>query len=506
MLKILRKKGVAKKVLWAVAIVIIISFGFFGTAYLLTGTDSNIYAGKIFGKSISLDEFNQNYRFANIQAIITYGENYSRFQPFLNLESETWDRLTLLHEAKKRRIKINDQEVVDTIQKKYAFFKRDGQFDSLLYDDILRMILKITARDFEEGVRDSLMITKLYEQVTFPITVSDDEIFDKFKTQNERVKVDFALIPTENYKDQVTVDEGRAQKYYEEHKNEFYLPAAINIEYLAFEFPSAPAEAPNQTPDPDLEAQKNEIGRKANEAYLELQKTKDINQVAQKNNLVVGVTGFFSQEQPNLQIGWSYELLHQAFQLKEDEITEPIATDKGWYILKLKKKRDAYVPDFAEAKEKVIETVALNEAKTIAKEQAEKFLADIKNKINPKQDNFADVARSLNLTVEQTPDFIRGQYLPTIGLSPEFEKEAFSLSENKKTADNPVETLKGYAILHLASYTAPDEKQFETTKESLKQQLLEEKKNKMFNEYLTQLRLKANLKDNLQKLKENQKQ
>ncbi|MCK4882932.1 MAG: hypothetical protein KAS92_07905, partial [Candidatus Omnitrophica bacterium] len=37
MLNILRKKGFAKKVIWAVAIVIIISFGFGGTFYLLSG-------------------------------------------------------------------------------------------------------------------------------------------------------------------------------------------------------------------------------------------------------------------------------------------------------------------------------------------------------------------------------------------------------------------------------------------------------------------------------------
>jgi len=50
MLKQLRQKGVAKKIIWFIAIIIIISFGFFGTASLLSNQNNTGYAGKIFGK------------------------------------------------------------------------------------------------------------------------------------------------------------------------------------------------------------------------------------------------------------------------------------------------------------------------------------------------------------------------------------------------------------------------------------------------------------------------
>ena len=56
MLKLLRKKGVAKKVIWFVAILIIFSFGFLGTAYLITGNNAPGYAGRIFGKKISVED------------------------------------------------------------------------------------------------------------------------------------------------------------------------------------------------------------------------------------------------------------------------------------------------------------------------------------------------------------------------------------------------------------------------------------------------------------------
>ena len=51
MLKALRKKGVAKKIIWIVAIVIILCFGF-GTASMLSNSRPESYAGKIAGKKI----------------------------------------------------------------------------------------------------------------------------------------------------------------------------------------------------------------------------------------------------------------------------------------------------------------------------------------------------------------------------------------------------------------------------------------------------------------------
>ena len=56
MLKILRKKGVAKKLLWATAIVIIISFGLFGEAYLMNSGRKGNIAGTVFGKKVSVDD------------------------------------------------------------------------------------------------------------------------------------------------------------------------------------------------------------------------------------------------------------------------------------------------------------------------------------------------------------------------------------------------------------------------------------------------------------------
>ena len=85
MLKLLRKKGFAKKVIWVVAVIIIISFGFLGTAYLLSDTVGATYAGKIFGKKVPLDDFRDIYRDTEIFAKMRLGDRYYDLQGELNL-------------------------------------------------------------------------------------------------------------------------------------------------------------------------------------------------------------------------------------------------------------------------------------------------------------------------------------------------------------------------------------------------------------------------------------
>ena len=78
MLKTLRKKGVAKKILWVIAFVIVITFGFFGTANYLSNQKVTPYAGKIFNRTISFDEFNKSLQHAHLQAIMRLGDNFNK--------------------------------------------------------------------------------------------------------------------------------------------------------------------------------------------------------------------------------------------------------------------------------------------------------------------------------------------------------------------------------------------------------------------------------------------
>lgn len=528
MLKILRKKGVAKKILWVIAVVIVISFGFLGTAYLITDTSPRIgHAGKIFGKKIPLDAFNKSYRDVRIQAIIRYGEKFNEITRFLNLETETWDRLILLHEARKRKIKIADEDVVKTIQE-YPFFQRNGQFDTLLYHDILRYVFRINPRDFEESIRDQITFAKLFEQETRSVSVSDEQVFEAFKTREEKVQVSYVFVSPEQFKNEITFTEEEAQQYYTDHKLEFLAPPTINVEYITLPFPEIPEEKTPDTEQPseqqtgtdtgassveaagpegkeqpaskiDPEAEKEAVRQKAAEIFQELLVNPNMQETAPRYNLDVKESGFFSMEQPNLALGWSYDLLDEIFQLEPNIIHEPFEASGGIHIVKLKEKKDAFVPAHPGIKDKVHEAVLNSKAKGVAQKKAKEHLASIHEELSKtKVKDFAKAAKTLDLEIHQTPEFRRGQYLPKIGIAKEFQEAAFTLTEENDIS-GIVETTNGFCILHLDSYVPVSKEDFERERETLAESLLTQRRNEAFNDFLTSLRLAAKLEDYVSK-------
>jgi hypothetical protein len=100
----------------------------------------------------------------------------------------------------------------------------------------------------------------------------------------------------------------------------------------------------------------------------------------------------------------------------------------------------------------------------------------------------------LGLEIYQTPLFARKEYLPTIGISRDFESAAFSLTE-----DNPlsktVPVAKGWTILHLDNRQGIDPEDYEKQKDQVAQKILFDKRNRVFSEFLGQMRLRSNLED-----------
>ena len=112
MLKKLRKKKTAKKI-WIILIVLIMpAFVLWGFGSFIRGKQDSPYLGIIFGRKISFLEYKDALDAVRNQAIIQFGDNFQEIEKNLNLESQAWERLLLLAEAKKRKISASDREVI----------------------------------------------------------------------------------------------------------------------------------------------------------------------------------------------------------------------------------------------------------------------------------------------------------------------------------------------------------------------------------------------------------
>jgi peptidyl-prolyl cis-trans isomerase D len=495
MLKILRRKGVSKVILWFLAGIIILAFGVFGSTYRMESSadKKQKYAGRVFGQKILTADFQNQLKQTIIMDRINYGNNYEKIKHLLDQDrvQRTWVRLLLLKEAQKRNIVISDQDLIKAIMA-YPKFQISDKFNDLYYKDILKNYLQINARDFEECFRDKLKIDNIMAQETATISVTEEETREAYRQYNEKVQVSYLFFANANFKDQVPTDEAAIEKYYQDHKNQFATPPMINVEFLRFSFPKATQTPENQETANISDEDKDNTWRQAYDARQELKTNPDFAAVAAKNSITVEESGFFSMEQPNLKAGWPFELLQKIFEMKSDDISDPIETATGYQILHVKERKDAAMPQLSEIKDIVSEQWKLTQAAQLAQAKAVETLKTIQT-LSATNPDFAQIAKDAKLELTQIPAFGHDEnYLPKLGPAPDFIEKAFALTTEKPISEI-AQTSKGFCIIHLDGRTQADMADFEKEKDKYTNAMLMEKKSKAFNDFLTHLRLKANL-------------
>lgn len=198
MLKLLRHKNVSKIVLWGILILILPAFVIWGTGSM--GKDKQNgpkFVGTIDGKKISFDNFAGAVSSIRCQIFLNYFNNQKVLGELLKNQSLVgkiaWDRLIMLKEVKRLKIKTQDKEVISYIQS-HPLFMRNGKFDEQLYTYILRNNLGLDPRTFEEIVRENVALQKMNESLTKDVTVSDDELGAYYKAENCKFKISYALL------------------------------------------------------------------------------------------------------------------------------------------------------------------------------------------------------------------------------------------------------------------------------------------------------------------------
>ncbi len=198
MLKILRHKSVSKIVLWGILILVLPAFVIWGAGSMTKAKqDGPKFVGTIHGKNVSFDDFSKAVTGVRCQILLNYFNNQKvlgellKNQPLIG--KIAWDRLIMMNEAKRLKVKAKNDEVVAYIRS-HPLFLRNGKFDEKLYAYILRNNLGLDARAFEEIVRENMAMQKMNESLTKDITVSDDELGAYYRAENSKFKVSYVLL------------------------------------------------------------------------------------------------------------------------------------------------------------------------------------------------------------------------------------------------------------------------------------------------------------------------
>lgn len=475
-LKKLRNKKIAKKIWIFLALVIIPAFIFWGSGAVSGGKRGAVYAGKIFGRKIPILEYENSLNAVKNQAIMRFGDNFPEIAKYLNLKEQAWDRLILLDEARKRKISVGDREVVELIES-YPFFQRKSAFDNALYARLLESYFQTQPRAFEEEARQSLVLTKLYKQITDNIKITGEEIRKGYLKLNEQLSVYYIGSLGPDFKKGIFPTDKEIRDYYTKNQLQFKVPLSFNVEYISL------------SQDEKGDTAKDEIKKIAQR----LNKEKNFSKIAKDFGLQVKETGFFPQSGPMPGIGWSPEILALISKLKKGEFSTIIFLDKNYYIFRIKEKKDPYIPEFETVKDKAREMFIADKSMGLAKEKivnaSEK--AEKQYKSSPKSVNFNKIAKEFGLKDGSTGLFQYGSYIEGIGASDKFWTAAAQLKENEPSAI--IEMPTAFYIIKLKDRLQIDEKKFEQELPTFSEQLLNQKKEESFTKFLEELKKKVQL-------------
>jgi len=475
MLKILRNRKLQKKIWIVLAIIIVPAFTLWGTGNMARNKQGPTFAGRIMGKKISLSDLQDSMAAVRNRALMQFGDKFSEIEKYLDLESQGWERLILLKEAEKRRVKVTDKEVIDLVQS-YPFFQNKGGFDNHIYAQMLQYVFHTQARVFEEETRQDIMLSKLYKEITEGIKLNDKDILDEYKKANEEISVNYIAALTADFNKDIFIKDDELKDYFNKNSLQFKKPLSFNLEYV--ELSSGEKDDPANSD-------------KIKKIYKQLTKKVPFDKVAKENNLTLKETGLFPEQGPVPGIGWSGDLLNLLIKSKPGRYLGPLHIDKNYYILRIKERKEPFIPDFEKVKGGVKDALMKDKSKLLAKEKIENCLKHLKDlqKINPKSIDFNAAAKIFGLKSDATGMFKFGSYIEGIGASDKFWTTARGLEEFQFS--EIIETPSGFYILKLKSLVPSDEKKFEQEKTEFSEKLLLQKKQEAFTKFGEDLRKQA---------------
>ena len=236
----------------------------------------------------------------------------------------------------------------------------------------------------------------------------------------------------------------------------------------------------------DIAAERAEI------SYEDLLDTDNLEEVAAKDDMEVHVSDFFAQgEAIDEQTPALPQFQKVALTLNaEQKFSQPIETPAGYYLLEFLEVKEPYIPELSEVKAQVEEALKQEKAIEFAKAEIERITQALE-----KGTAWESILESEEFTAEALsprPFSRRQSYITEVrGNTEEFVKMAFGLHEGEYS--DVLELSEAYAVIRVKDRIPGDMAKFEAEKDALRQQLLRQKQETMFREFIEELRQKADI-------------
>lgn len=430
----------------------------------------------------------------------------------LNLKQRAYDYLinqaVILKKAEDLHIHVTEEEVRAAILA-YPGFQYNGAFDQRLYDRNLRT-LKMTAEEFEENQRKMIVTMKLDDLIQDGIRVSDQEVYELFRMQSEKINIDFVQIAPKGFLGAVKASPADLEGYLKAHEGQFRVPEQLQLKYLAFmgrDYAAGSKISDDDVADyydrnkgqwtkdkkvqPLAEVREKIVAElaaikgmyaasdEAKKAHDTIYQEENFDAYAAQKKLTVRTTGLFRLNQPPEEFRSMADFVKIVSSLQKNEISRVLQGEKGYYLLMVTDRKAPYVPAFKEIETEVARLYRDQEAKRLAQQEAEALLGRLK-----KGEALGALASQKGLKVMETGLFHPSSAVPKLGSSAELAEALFLLSEKKPYPEKVYWVDGNYVIARFKERSKANDAEFATQKQAIAAYLLRQKRGEVLQEWV----------------------
>jgi peptidyl-prolyl cis-trans isomerase D len=321
-----------KIILWVVVVAFVITIFAVWGLDLRTGSDvsdPNII-GRVNGVPVSRYQYQSSYEAIASQVRAGSSEPLTYSQEEF-IARQAWDNIVYAiltnQEIDKLGITVNNDEIVSFLRNsppaeiQQYFLDESGNFDNDAYQAALNNP-EIDWTSLEQLARDRIPRLKLQNNIAAQVFVSDEEVRLAYEMQNTELKIEYVEYPIDDTElEDYSPTTEQIEEYYNSHREEFLEPAKARIEAVRLEI------KPSATDVEDSEFTANRVHEQiaAGEDFGVMAKTYSESPTSH----VEGNTGFIGR-------GHRGEAYFAALDtLAPGELSEPVAAEDGYYVLKL---------------------------------------------------------------------------------------------------------------------------------------------------------------------------
>jgi parvulin-like peptidyl-prolyl isomerase len=388
-----------------------------------------------------------------------------------NIRQQVWQGLVqeilVQQEIQRLNIQATPEEVVFQLRnnpteeiQQIEQFQTDGQFDISKYHQALSDPRNYNVWiPIENQLKQLIPMQKLTNQILSTVRVTDQEAFEDFRWDNEKVNAKYVFFNIVNVSlENIEVTEDEIKSYYKENNENYQEPEKRKIQYVLFK--ANPSQEDTLQTLYDIEDILEDIKQGADFETTASEVSEDEGTKEKGGDL--GFFGRGSMVKP-------FE--DAAFAAKPGDIVGPVETPFGFHLIQVLAKKKENGEEKVHARHILLRIKTSVETYDDIRNRADYFYDET---IREKGKNFEELAQQEGIDVMETPYFQEGGFIPGIGIVGPINHYVFK--EKVGWISQPLYNGDDLMIFRVADIKKAHTKSLEEITETIQATLTNEKK------------------------------